>query len=132
MPDFGDLWAGGANKTKSTPLVNSLIIFTGAGVLYGLTGWSGDSGTVYVFTFDSATVPANINPMVAGTPWIDDCIQLSAPGTFSISIPPTGRYYKNGCVVMISSTAPPVLTIATTSKATFTGLWAPQFGGGQP
>ena len=132
MPDFGDLWAGGANKIGSTALGNSLVALSGAGVLYGLTGWTGDSGTVYVLIFDSATVPANINPMVAGTPWPDDCIQVAAPGTFSISIPPTGRYYKNGCVVLISSTAPPVLTIATTNKAMFKALCGEQFGAGFP
>src|SRR5665213_2067371 len=110
MPDPSDLWAGGAGKIGSTGLGNSLVLFTGSGVLYGITGWTGDAATVYVLTFDSATVPANINPMVAGTPWPDDCIAVAAPGTFSLSIPPTGRYYKNGCVVLISSTAPPILT----------------------
>lgn len=129
MPDLGDIWAGGAYKNVSAALENSRIISTTACVLYGVTGWSGDAATVYAMVFDSATVPANGNPP---TPWADDVIQFTAPGTFSLSIPPVGRYYKNGCVVLISSTAPPTLTLATTAKATFCGLYAPQFGGGKP
>src|SRR5579863_8172673 len=98
MPDIGDLWGSGANKVKSTALGNSLIILPGPGVLYGITGWSGDSGTLYGLVFDLAAVPAN--GAISAANWPDDCIQFTGPNTFSISIPPVGRNYKKGCVVL--------------------------------
>lgn len=128
MPDYADLFSNGAQKTVSTALASSLVIYNKPGVLYGITGWVSGSGTVYVLIFDSATVPANANPVV---PWPTDVIQLTAPNTFSISIPPSGRYYANGMSVAISTTAPPNFTIAG-SVATFTGLYGPIFAGGVP
>lgn len=129
MADFDDLWAVGAKGIASVALGNALLARTSAGLLYGLDGYCGESGAVYIGVFDAAAVVANANPPLT---WPKHIIYLSAAGNFGLTLPPVGEYYAKGIWVAVSTTAFPNFTLSTNSVTHFNVQEGPIFGSGQP
>lgn len=113
MSNLYDLYAGGCTGTipAGTSLVNALQARTSTAVFYGLDGWTSTSGTVYIMVFDSNTsVSGSI-----GAGILKHSVQVSGPGNFGITIPPSGELFKNGIYILQSSSAPMTATAGATT-----------------
>ena len=125
--DWQDLWSNGCLGTTTGALGKALLARTTAGQLLGLDGWSQESGTIYLFVFDSAAIVASANPPI---PWPKHVIEVLTPassnGNFGLTIPPSGEYYANGIYVAVSTTAPPNFTLTTSSLTHLNVQHAPQ------
>ena len=129
MADRDDLWAVGAKGVASAALGASIQAIATPGVLYGIDGWTAETGPVYVGVFDSAAAVANANPPLV---WPKHIIEVATAGNFSLELPPTAENFKNGIWVAVSSTAFPNFTISTNADTHFNVRCGPLFGSGQP
>lgn len=83
---------------SSGALVNSLVVSTGGGLLFGLSGFSSKASPQYVQVFDAVSVPAD-----GAVPVL--VIYVLATENFSLDYGDVGRNFLTGIVVCNSSTA---------------------------
>lgn len=89
-----------APRGPSSPgLVASFVAKSGAGILYGISGYSNKAAAQFIHVFDATVLPANgavpvfvVN--VAASPW-----------NFSIDLGEKGQWFYAGVVLANSSTA---------------------------
>lgn len=125
MATEADLAAGGASVVVSTALENSHIISKAQAVYYGCDGRNADSTTAYIFVIDATAVPAN-GTISSGS--IKHVIAVSSGQNFAHGTGQWGELFKNGIVLVASSTDFPTLTISTSSKTFFSCDAALEYG----
>ena len=130
MADFWDLWSNGSQGVTTSFLGNALQARTTPGLLYGLDGWTSESGVVYIYVFDSAAAVASANPPASDYKHV---IQVSSGGgNFGLTEPPVGEYFANGIYIAVSTTAPPNFTLSAGGVTKINCQTGPIFGSGQP
>ena len=95
----------GPLNATAVAYVASLIVKTGPGWLYGLTGYNSKNAAQWIQVFDAPNVPAD-----GSIPKIIFAVATIA--NFSIDFGLRGRHFTNGIVVVNSSTGP-TLTIGS-------------------
>lgn len=130
MAEFWDLWSNGAQGVITSFLGNDLLARATPGLLYGFDGWTGESGAIYIYVFDSATAVANGNPPLTDYKHV---VGLSSGGgNFGLTEPPVGEYFAKGIYIAVSTTAPPNFTLSTNGVTKINCQTGPIFGSGQP
>ncbi len=74
-------------------------VFAGQGRLYGISGYSSDSGAGFALLFDTDAIPGS--GAVAVT-----VIATAATSNFSAYWGSSGRWFRRGCYLAYSSTSP--------------------------
>jgi hypothetical protein len=94
----GEFEQGLPLNNHTTALANSLVVKSGAGMLFGISGFNNKVSAQFIQIFDTQTVPSN------GA--VPDVI-LTAPtvANFSMDWVFPGRFFRQGIVIVNSSTA---------------------------
>lgn len=103
---YGDLDPAGlpCNSTSNV-LEVTRVVKSGAGVLFGFSGFSNAAAAQFIQVFDSQTLPVNTNVPVA-------ILTVPAGSNFSLDFGNWGRAFSRGIILACSSTAA-TLTLGT-------------------
>ena len=93
----GEQYDGFPLSATSVALVNSLVVKSGAGRLFGFSGDSNKASAQFIQVFDAASLPADTAvPVIV--------IRVAATTTFSAYFGSIGRWFTRGIVICNSST----------------------------
>lgn len=111
MATQNDLYCGGCLPTTNTS-GNNLIARTAACLYYGSDGRNTDTNNiVYIFIFDSASVPSNGNvTSLPATQVLKHVVQVTTGLNWAHGGYTNGEFFFNGCTIVASTTDWPTLT----------------------
>lgn len=91
-------------NSTATGYTNTLQVFSGQGRLFGINGYSSRASTQFILVIDSSGLPANGAASVVVIPVTSSA--TAGGGLFSAYFGPMGRWFRQGCWVLNSSTSP--------------------------